>query len=518
MLEPVRDERTGLKMLRRTGLLYTNQERWRIPIIFVKVRNGRILTPSDARLWCVVTRAIDLDVVTLAVAKALDVKLTDRATTETPKPAVGKSVMPLKTNLAAINTDLTAISTAFNTKESHTPLTYGATPKSRHHPGRSSFADTSGVSGISSPSISPTKRAQLNRAPTGMPRNPFSRVNTAASSGSLLAGITASMKKRFSMGLTYECNEDEESEPNKAAPPASPHKLRGKPKAVPLKKTKTARSGADSPPAEEEECADEPEPEDTFGSSSISQRISAGFSAFSTSIKRTLSFKPKLSAAASQAALGLHEGAEESDEDVGFENEGKESARDDTGAAPTLKLENPSPSPSPKSVAVPPSPERKKVNYAVSCDSNKPAALSSKPSVSPKTKKSNAVAPKVHSRIASMRSGAMLDTARSTTSDADALQNASSSGSAPVTPVSAPPQTAEEFRDAMLKKQSTKTASAVRSMNSRASFRANTYGLEDSDASTSNSPIAQFFSKMTPTWAGAANRVLPTESAEVEAN
>ena len=490
-------------------------------MIFAKVRNGRILTPSDARIWCVVTRVIDVDVVTLAVAKALDVKLTDRVTAEAAKPGVGKSVMPLKTNLAAINTDLTAINTAYNTKDSRTPLSIAATPKSRHHPGRSSFADTSGVSGNASPNISPTKRAQLNRAPTGMPRSPFARVNTAASSGSLLAGITASMKKRFSLGLTY--TEDEESEPNKDATATTPHKLRGKPKAVPLKKTKTARSGADSPSAADEvENADEPEPEDPFESSTISQRISAGFSAFSTSIKRTLSFKPKLSAAASQAAFGLHEGAEDSDdEDVGFENEGKVSTRDEsaevnTGTGPTLSLENPSPSPSPKSVAVPSSPQRKKVNYAVSCDSNKPAALSSKPSVSPKTKKAASVAPTVHSRVASMRLGATLDTARSTTSDADALQNAS--GSAPVTPVSAPPQTAEEFRDAMLKKQSTKTASAVRSMNSRASFRANTYGLEDSDASTSNSPIAQFFSKMTPTWAGGAHRVLPTESAEVEAN
>mmetsp|Transcript_28299 Transcript_28299/g.48518 ORF Transcript_28299/g.48518 Transcript_28299/m.48518 type:complete len:692 (-) Transcript_28299:686-2761(-) len=522
MLEPARDERTGLRMLRRgAGLLYTNQERWRIPIIFTKVRNGRILTPSDARIWCVVTRVVDLDVVTLAVAKALDVRLTDRVTAEATKPTVGKSAMPLKTNLAAINTDLTAINTAYNTKDSRTPLSIAATPKSRHHPGRSSFADTSGVSGNASPNISPTKRAQLNRAPTGMPRSPFTRVNTAASSGSLLAGITASMKKHFSMGLTY--TEDEESEPNKDPTSSTPQKLRGKPKAALLKKTKTARSGADSPSAADEaENADELEPEDPFESSTISQRISAGFSAFSTSIKRTLSFKPKLSAAASQAAFGLHEGVEDSDdEDVGFENEGKVSTRDEsaevnTGTGPTLSLENPSPSPSPKSVAVPSSPQRKKVNYAVSCDSNKPAALSSKPSVSPKTKKVASVAPKVHSRVASMRLGATLDTARSTTSDADALHNGTSS--APVTPVSAPPQTAEEFRDAMLKKQSTKTASAVRSINSRASFRANTYGLEDSDASTSNSPIAQFFSKMTPTWAGGAHRVLPTESAEVEAN
>lgn len=382
-----------------------------------------------------------------------------------------------------------------------------------------SFSDTSGVSGNSSPNISPTKRAQLNRAPTGMSRSPFARVNTASSSSSLLAGITASMKKRFSMGLTY--NEDEEGESNKATTSPTPQKLRGKPKAVTLKKTKTARGDAGALSADEaEETKDGPEPEGGFTSSSISQRISAGFSAFSTSLKRTLSFKPKQAAAASEAAMQLHEGEEDSgDEDVGFEKEGAmdavkvNDATEGNNAVPTRKLSVQYPSP--KSVTAVPS-ERKKVNYAVASDSNNPSALSSKPSLSPKTKKASSPAPKVHSRIASMRSGAMLDTARSTTSDADALQ--SGSCSAPVTPVSAPPQSAEEFRDAMLKKQSTKTASAIRTMNSRASFRANTYGLEDTDPNTSSSPMAQFFAKMTPTWTGVSSRVLPTESTEGEAN
>jgi hypothetical protein len=54
---------------------FTNRQRWRIPIIYIKVRNGRELSLSDAIIWKLLTKKLDTDNTVLEVATRLEVSL-----------------------------------------------------------------------------------------------------------------------------------------------------------------------------------------------------------------------------------------------------------------------------------------------------------------------------------------------------------------------------------------------------------------------------------------------------------
>jgi hypothetical protein len=83
LLDSLQDDRTGLARYRyRAGvyedsveMMLSTKDRWRIPVIYAKVANGKSLTRADKRIWNTVTRGIKPEEARAAVASALALPL-----------------------------------------------------------------------------------------------------------------------------------------------------------------------------------------------------------------------------------------------------------------------------------------------------------------------------------------------------------------------------------------------------------------------------------------------------------
>jgi hypothetical protein len=79
LLDALQDDKTGLAKYRHRAGVYednvevvlSNKDRWRIPVIYAKVVNGKALTRKDRKIWNTVTRGIKPEEAKAAVASAL---------------------------------------------------------------------------------------------------------------------------------------------------------------------------------------------------------------------------------------------------------------------------------------------------------------------------------------------------------------------------------------------------------------------------------------------------------------
>jgi hypothetical protein len=99
LLDELHQDRQGLRALRSRASVYedsvdvilTTRDRWRIPLVWVKVNKGKALTKADRKIWGAMTRGLKPEDAKDIVGTALDIPLDAAAVEEIARAAAAKA-------------------------------------------------------------------------------------------------------------------------------------------------------------------------------------------------------------------------------------------------------------------------------------------------------------------------------------------------------------------------------------------------------------------------------------------
>lgn len=518
MLDTLDEERRKIQLLRRrageyedsVAIALTTGERWRIPIIFIKVKNGKPLKKSDNRIWSILTRDIAPGEVTAKVAAALQysMPMRDAAAGGQPMPSPGKS----GTNGGKPRTQ----STGSNGRRGSVQFNGGKTsaPSSLRRAGTQSGSMTGSTlsAGLSAMGASMKRRLGLTVSTDGDVTDEggdesfAENANARASKKMPSPARTPKVKAPAEFVNPRGTNISITPKPRSFLPPP---KKTPKPKDSGLSasgsqslssdtrgmsvdvSSDTATAGAVLNANEASNKFDE---NASNKGSGLSARIAASFSSFSASMKRTFSYRTR---ASSTVATGDVE-----DEQLTGEN-------DDFNSKPSLKTT--------LGIDTGADNSAQRTHSDVNEGQATPGPTSPGPSSSPMSPKAGAnnKAGSFQHKVSTTREHSGLSSPKNMIA---ASPKASPTASQPASSPSffGGASSAEEYRENMLKKQAQQTAHTYQALTtsvvvpvpgvSEGKYAVSEGGVADAQQA-SVSPIEQFFSSISP-W-GKSAKVVP---------
>jgi hypothetical protein len=320
-------------------MMLTTKDRWRIPIIYAKVANGKSLTRADKKIWNTVTRGIKPEEARAAVASALAVPLrpadiaemerttkiaadakglarrddaaparprTSNAAKSGRKPA--NATTPKAGNRSPVNDSSTNSFTAgFSAVTASMKRRLGLSPLSTEDDSTPNDHTSGSEYNPDGSRISPKPAAKSGKASTPPPAefvNPRgTNISITPKPRSYFAPArpkTSSAATRSTAGAGGKGDDKELSVNNRAHNKSSPMLKEKVPNANVQESAAHTPAGAESNPAEE--------------ASTLTSQLASGFSAISASFKRSFAARPNESAtkpsvppkSPTKAAKGVH--------------------------------------------------------------------------------------------------------------------------------------------------------------------------------------------------------------------